>query len=485
MGKTRLALHLAGLLRGDFPDGVAFVAARRGARPRTGARRDRAGAGAAHGVLQRPRGDGPAGRPPPRPARAADPRQRRAARRRRGGDRAAAARGRRGRASWPPRAARCGSARSSGTRWSRSARDAAVEEFAERARAVRPDLRARTAGAGRPSPGSWTAWGGCRWPSSSPRAGRHAEPRARSPTASAPSSRLLRSGPRDLPPRQQTLRSTLLWSYDLLDEPARRIFAAFAVFPGGATPGRRWRRSCPEHGRRRSRSTPSTALVDQGLVRRGADGSGAVHDPAGGARAGRRAAGGRRATVRRCGGGRPSGWPRWPAGPGPLLVTRGPGGVARPAAGRARQPAGGAGLGHRARPGAGRRHRRADVALLADARATSGRAARCWRRSSRRLGPDDVRARYAVLAALGGVAYWQRDLPAGEAACAEAVRLAEQIDDPARAGRGAVQPLLPGLAAGPAGRGGASSPTAASSCSPSSATATGRPARSGCTASWP
>jgi tetratricopeptide (TPR) repeat protein len=48
-----------------------------------------------------------------------------------------------------------------------------------------------------------------------------------------------------------------------------------------------------------------------------------------------------------------------------------------------------------------------------------------------RLGPEDVRARYAVLAALGGVAYWQRDLAAGEAACAETVRLAEQLDDPA------------------------------------------------------
>jgi tetratricopeptide (TPR) repeat protein len=47
-----------------------------------------------------------------------------------------------------------------------------------------------------------------------------------------------------------------------------------------------------------------------------------------------------------------------------------------------------------------------------------------------RLGEEDLRARYAVLSALGGVAYWQRDLPAGEAACAEAVRVAEQLDDP-------------------------------------------------------
>ena len=46
------------------------------------------------------------------------------------------------------------------------------------------------------------------------------------------------------------------------------------------------------------------------------------------------------------------------------------------------------------------------------------------------LPATEVASRRAVLGALGGVAYWQRDLPAGEAACAEAVRLAEQIGDP-------------------------------------------------------
>lgn len=63
---------------------------------------------------------------------------------------------------------------------------------------------------------------------------------------------LLRSGPRDLPRRQQALRSTLLWSYDLLDEPARRIFAALAVFPGGATL-EPWTRSPPPGSRSGSR----------------------------------------------------------------------------------------------------------------------------------------------------------------------------------------------------------------------------------------
>ena len=39
-------------------------------------------------------------------------------------------------------------------------------------------------------------------------------------------------GARDLPQRQQALRSTIEWSYDLLDEAERRIFAALGVFVG-------------------------------------------------------------------------------------------------------------------------------------------------------------------------------------------------------------------------------------------------------------
>jgi predicted ATPase/class 3 adenylate cyclase len=46
---------------------------------------------------------------------------------------------------------------------------------------------------------------------------------------------LLAGGSRDLPARQQTLRGAIQWSYDLLDEGDRRIFAAFALFVGGAT----------------------------------------------------------------------------------------------------------------------------------------------------------------------------------------------------------------------------------------------------------
>lgn len=50
------------------------------------------------------------------------------------------------------------------------------------------------------------------------------------------SSRLtfLTGGARDLPARQQTLRGAVTWSYDLLEEPARRLFRRLSVFVGGA-----------------------------------------------------------------------------------------------------------------------------------------------------------------------------------------------------------------------------------------------------------
>jgi predicted ATPase/DNA-binding CsgD family transcriptional regulator len=46
---------------------------------------------------------------------------------------------------------------------------------------------------------------------------------------------LLVGGPRDLPSRQQTLRGTMAWSYDLLSDGARRLLAICSVFRAGAS----------------------------------------------------------------------------------------------------------------------------------------------------------------------------------------------------------------------------------------------------------
>ena len=43
---------------------------------------------------------------------------------------------------------------------------------------------------------------------------------------------VLVGGARDLPERQRTLRATITWSYDLLDEEERQVFGCFAVFVG-------------------------------------------------------------------------------------------------------------------------------------------------------------------------------------------------------------------------------------------------------------
>jgi len=46
---------------------------------------------------------------------------------------------------------------------------------------------------------------------------------------------LLRGGARDLPARQQTIRNTIAWSYDLLTEAEQTIFRRLGVFVGGCT----------------------------------------------------------------------------------------------------------------------------------------------------------------------------------------------------------------------------------------------------------
>lgn len=46
---------------------------------------------------------------------------------------------------------------------------------------------------------------------------------------------VLTGGPHDLPDRQQTLRHTILWSYQLLDAQEQRLFQQLVVFVGGCT----------------------------------------------------------------------------------------------------------------------------------------------------------------------------------------------------------------------------------------------------------
>src|SRR6185503_430678 len=46
---------------------------------------------------------------------------------------------------------------------------------------------------------------------------------------------LLTGGRRDLPARQQTLRSAIDWSYDLLSQAEQRLFRRLSIFSGGFT----------------------------------------------------------------------------------------------------------------------------------------------------------------------------------------------------------------------------------------------------------
>jgi non-specific serine/threonine protein kinase len=87
------------------------------------------------------------------------------------------------------------------------------------------------------------------------------------------SSRLgvLIGGPRDVPTRQQTIRDTIAWSYDLLDPPRQALFRQLSVFSGG------WALAAAEAVCDVGHATLDglSALIDHSLVRQveGPDGT--------------------------------------------------------------------------------------------------------------------------------------------------------------------------------------------------------------------
>ena len=76
---------------------------------------------------------------------------------------------------------------------------------------------------------------------------------------------LLTAGPRDAPARQRTLRAAIGWSYELLDDEARALFAMFGVFVGG------WTLETAEAVAGPDALDGIAALVDQSLVTRNGD----------------------------------------------------------------------------------------------------------------------------------------------------------------------------------------------------------------------
>jgi non-specific serine/threonine protein kinase len=79
---------------------------------------------------------------------------------------------------------------------------------------------------------------------------------------------VLTGGPRDLPARQQTLRSALAWSYDLLQPGEQALFRRLAIFQGGCTLDAAAAVANAEHDLDGEVEDALTALVDHHLLLR-------------------------------------------------------------------------------------------------------------------------------------------------------------------------------------------------------------------------
>lgn len=114
------------------------------------------------------------------------------------------------------------------------ARLSSVQLFVERAQAVNPAFKLGPANA-------WEVGSVCRRLDGLPLAIELAAARSRFLSPAAVLARLddrlalLSGGPIDVPERLRTMRDAIGWSYDLLDDRARSVFAACSVFTGGFT----------------------------------------------------------------------------------------------------------------------------------------------------------------------------------------------------------------------------------------------------------
>ena len=154
------------------------------------------------------------------------------------------------------------------------ARYEAVDLFAERARAARPDFRLEGQDA-------TVAAEICLRLDGLPLAIELAAARVKLLPPEALLARLekriplLAGGPRDLPARQRTLGDTIRWSYDLLDEEEQRLFRRLSAFDGGCTLPAIEAVDSPGNGGPEVLEGV-TSLIDKNLLRRVEQGAGTV-----------------------------------------------------------------------------------------------------------------------------------------------------------------------------------------------------------------